>query len=96
MSNDPPYWVHYRCETPNIQSSDNGEIDFRQREGFWYADMLRDRLSPNESGGYAEIALKGDRLRSSFLEIYAEFRIFTEELAVDTIKVLWKNSAGHF
>ena len=96
MSNDPPYWVHYRCETPNIQSSDNGEIDFRQREGFWYADILRDRLSPNESGEYAEIAFKGDRLRSSFLEIYAEFRIFTEELAVDTIKVLWKNSAGHF
>ena len=96
MANDPPYWVHFRTETPDVQSTDNDEADFREREGYWYAETLRDRLSPNETGTAVEKSLKGDKLRSAFVEVYAEFRIFTAELALDTIKLLWRNSSGHF
>lgn len=97
QANYAPSWVHVRTERPYVQSSDLEDEDFRMREGFHYAEIRRDRLSPNASGSnYFEKSLNGDKMRSSLLEIYAEFSIFEEELNIDLIKIMWQPSSGHF
>jgi len=96
LSNDAPSWVHVRTEIPYIQSSDLEDEEFVLREGYHYASILMDRLSPNETGTYFERSLKGDRMRSAWIEFYAEFSTFASELNINIIKVLWQPSTGHF
>jgi hypothetical protein len=96
QSNYTPTWVHIRTENPYIQSSDLEDEDFRFREGLYYGEIRRDRLSPNESGSFFDKSLKGDKMRSSLLEVYAEFSTFADELYVYLVKTMWQQSKGHF
>jgi len=96
QSNYMPSWVHVRTENPYTQSTDLEEDDFVFREGIYYADVLRDRLSPNVTGSYYDKSLKGDKIRSSLLEVYVEFSTFADELYVYLVKLMWQPSSGHF
>lgn len=96
QANDTPTWIHIRTENPYIQSSDLEDEDMRLREGIYYGEIRRDRLSPNATGTYFEKSLKGDKMRSSLLEVYVEFSTFADELLVYLIKVMWQQSKGHY
>lgn len=96
QANDTPTWIHIRTENPYIQSSDLEDEDMRLREGIYYGEIRRDRLSPNATGTYFEKSLKGDKMRSSLLEVYVEFSTFAEELNVYLIKFMWQQSKGHY
>lgn len=96
QSNYTPTWVHIRTEIPYVQSTDLEGEDFVLREGFYYADVLRDRLSPNVTGSFYDKSLKGDKIRSSLLEVYVEFSTFADELYVYLVKLMWQPSSGHF
>ena len=96
QSNYAPSWVHIRTEIPYVQSSDLEDEDMVLREGFYYADVLRDRLSPNATGSYYDRSLRGDKMRSSLLEVYVEFSTFADELYVYLVKTMWQPSSGHF
>ena len=63
VEGDQPDRVHFRTEKPFIQSTDLIPADFDDKEGVKYAPILRDRLSPNTSGGYEVALSKGDKLR---------------------------------
>lgn len=96
QANDTPTWIHIRTENPYIQSTDLEDEDMRLREGIYYGEIRRDRLSPNATGTYFEKSLKGDKMRSSLLEVYVEFSTFADELLVYLIKVMWQQSKGHY
>lgn len=70
--NTQPSWCHIRTENINIQSSDIvGE--WVDRENVKYTAILRDRLSPNVSGLFADKLFTGDKMRGNWAKIYVEF-----------------------
>jgi len=93
-ANMPPTFVHLRTETPNVQSSDLEDTDFRTREGIYYAPILRDRLSPNVIGGPLEKLRKGDRMRGPWMYIMAEWDT-DELLQLKFINIGHRVAAGH-
>jgi hypothetical protein len=67
IEGDRPDRMHFRTESPNVQSSDIyydpfGD-EFSTREGVTYSKILRDRLSPNVTGTYEEKSFTGDPVR---------------------------------
>lgn len=65
VEGDMPDWVHVRTEVPYVQSSDLAPSDFQYKEGVYYTEILRDRLSPNASGTANEKMYFGDRMRGT-------------------------------
>lgn len=73
IEGNTPDILHVRTEVPNVQSSDlrGGALDqqtrlagdFRVNEGVNYAQIYRDRLSPNVTGTYDQKIYKGDLMR---------------------------------
>lgn len=63
IEGDTPDRVHFRTEVPYVQSSDLVGNEFTVKEGVKYAEVLRDRLSPNATGGYNEKVMTGDVVR---------------------------------
>jgi hypothetical protein len=80
-SNKTPSWVHLRTEDPYTQSSDLpyvGVVDFVSKEGVIGAPLLRDRLSPNATGGYDAKQVTGDRLIGKALLVMLEYEFQTD------------------
>lgn len=75
VEGDAPNIVHFRSESPNVQSSDLAGADFVVKEGVNYAPILRDRLSPNTTGTYNEKVYKGDPVRADVAKI---MQVYTE------------------
>lgn len=65
----PPYWTHVRTETPYVQSSDLVQQEWDEREGIYYAGILRDRLTPG-AGTYDEKQIRGDKIRGQYILVY--------------------------
>ena len=63
VEGDTPELVHIRTEVPNVQSSDIRGDEFEIKEGVKYAPILRDRLSPNDTGTFDQKIHTGDRMR---------------------------------
>ena len=63
VEGDTPDRTHIRTEVPYVQSSDLVAGDYTVKEGVKYAAVLRDRLSPNETGTYDQKLFKGDIIR---------------------------------
>jgi hypothetical protein len=70
--NIQPTFCIVLTEYPNIQISDITD-EWTNREGVFYCQIFRDRLSPNVSGSYDDKLYTGDRLRSNWAKVYAEF-----------------------
>lgn len=83
IEGDTPSRIHVRTEVPNVQSSDivattyddktftNG--DFKVKEGVSYAEIFRDRFSPNVSGTYDQKVLIGDKIRGELAKFQVVF-----------------------
>lgn len=63
IEGDTPDRVHIRTEVPYVQSSDLTGAEFTVKEGVKYSEILRDRLSPNATGGFNEKVMTGDVVR---------------------------------
>lgn len=59
----------FMTEYPYIQASELYPDNFEDREGLFYAAILRDKLTP----GVTNALLKGERMRGTVLKIYAEW-----------------------
>lgn len=69
-----PDFAHFRTERPNVQSSDSqSQSEFTTREGVFYLDLKRDRLSPNTTGSFDVKLYKGDKMRGQWLKVYCKF-----------------------
>jgi hypothetical protein len=95
-SNKAPLFAHLRSEEPYIQSSDLIITDFANREGFYYAGVYRDRLSPNVTGTYEEKMLTGDPIKTSALRVLLEFEADDGlQLSLRFVNILFNQSLGH-
>jgi hypothetical protein len=83
IEGDTPDLVHIRTEVPNVQSTDLRTSDFEVKEGVKYAPILRDRLSPNNTGTYDQKLYKGDRIRG-------EIGLFQGVFSTPSTSKLWK------
>lgn len=92
--NMPPTYVHLRTETPNIQSSDLYANEFVNREGVYYAHILRDRLSPNISGTPEIKAALGDRMFGAWMKCWLKFET-TSLLQLRFVDISSKQNSGH-
>jgi hypothetical protein len=95
-----PDWTHLRTELPNVQSSDivyndsDLKPEFTTREGVHYAEIKRDRLSPNTSGTYNVKLFKGDVMRGQWLKCYFEYDT-NKQLQIRFFNVGARISDGH-
>jgi len=97
-SNLSPNYVDMETELPYLQRTDLLSSDFVRKEGVYYSEILRDRLSPNfgEEVTEDEKLYIGDPMRSQTMKITAEFAVDSEEkLAVRGINIGTRNSTGH-
>ena len=93
-----PDWVHFRTEEDDyvLQSSDLENTDFTEREGNYFAAILRDRLSPNfdVDDSYYEISLKGDNMRGKFLKVAIQYNGGNEKAYIRFSDIGYKMSTG--
>ena len=75
-----PDYVHFRTESPNVQSSDLVGDEFRSWENVWYAGILRDRLTPDMPNETVISRLHfGDNMRGPALRVLLEWNTGTAQ-----------------
>ena len=95
--NKKPSFVHFRTEDPYVQSSDLVTTDFASKEGVKYANILRDRLSPNHTGSYLAKQVFGERLYGKTLLTMLEFEFVndTSKLELRFSDIGYTVNTGH-
>lgn len=89
-----PDRMHFRTEVPNVQSSDLVASDFSIREGVNYANILRDRLSPNKAGTYEQKLYKGDPVRGEVCKYLGLFSAPTTKKTLNFVDIKFNGSKG--
>lgn len=79
-SNFAPNYSVCMSKYPNTQITDLAASDFTDREGVFYANWFRDRLSPNTSGTADQKMYSGDFILGKNLLIQLEFQQFSNLL----------------
>jgi hypothetical protein len=80
---------------PNMQITDLYAEDFVLKEGTFYAEILRDRLSPNVVGTAEERMYIGDKIRAYALMCQIEFDTTVEKLQLKMVNIGHHIAAGH-
>jgi hypothetical protein len=97
----PPSFIHFRTEGVDRlgnyfhQSSDLWDMNFYNKEGNWYAPIMRDRLSPNVDGTFLYKSYIGDKMRGSYLKFMAEFSNDNSRSQVKFVSIIHAESRGH-
>lgn len=74
-SDRAPIFVQLMTEAPYTQESDIVANEFDVREGRYYANLWRDRLSPN-TPGYADTKMNfGDKMRGEYMNVMLEYDV---------------------
>jgi hypothetical protein len=79
---------------PNNQITNLTDGDWNLREGIYYADLYRDRLSPNKSGSADEKMFKGDKMRGNNAFVTMRFSD-PDPFYIRFINIKIKDSIGH-
>jgi len=90
-----PDLVHSRTEVPNVQSSDIRGNEFFIKEGVNYAPLMRDRLSPNVSGGYDQKIMQGDPVRGEIGKFQVNYSLPTNPKDLKLFNIGFIISRGH-
>lgn len=90
-----PEIVHFQNKRPYLQSSDILYSEFSQKEGIFYSQVLRDRLTPRFEGEYTNALLAGDYIRGQFIEIMIEFGSGSEQQEINFLDFMYSISSGH-
>lgn len=93
-SSAPPDFAVALANTPNIQITDLDGSDFDNQQGFYYAEWLMDRLSPNSSGTADEKLYTGDPITDVAILIMLEFQAFDELFWMTYCNIGWMASKG--
>lgn len=64
-ANQAPTFSYFFTTYPYNQSSDLADFDFENKEGIWYAPILRNKLDPAFGGQYAQALVAGEKMRSA-------------------------------
>ena len=93
-SNNVPSHVYIQNLRPYIQQTDISSDEFRDKEGIFYAPVLRDRLT-NGSTEYQENLLKGEKIRGQYIQIALIMDYPDDDFEVNAINVKYTMSSGH-
>lgn len=94
-SDEKPSHVYIQNLRPYIQQSDLVSNDFRTREGVHYADVLRDRLTPNLIPDYNLGLNIGERIRGQYINVSVEYDYPDEDFELNAINIKYVESTGH-
>lgn len=94
-SNIKPSFTHIQTDYPNVQSTDLSSSDYDMKEGVYYADLKRDRLSPNISGSAEAKMHFGDRIRGVVPYCMVEFSTYSSPLRLNFVNIGARVSSGH-
>lgn len=92
--NKQPSWTHFRTEHPYEQSSDLMSDDYADKEGVYYAAILRDRLTPGIATAL-ESLYTGDDMRGSTMKVLLEWEDTDKLIYVRAINIGFSFSTGH-
>lgn len=95
-SNTVPNFTVAYADYPNIQLTDLASIDnnWVNQEGTFYADFLKDRLSPNASGTADQKLFTGDDLTDIALKIMCEWQVYESLFFINFANVGFSVSRG--
>lgn len=94
-ANMAPVRAIFYSTDPYEQITDLVESDFILKEGVYYANIWRDRLSPNTTGTPDQKMYKGDKIRSSALKVQLEFATDEKKLQLKFVNIGYHISKGH-
>ena len=83
------------ADYPNVQITDLVSTDYVNKEGVFYAAVMRDRTSPNVSGSAVDKMLAGDFIKDVAPKIMLEWQKYNGLLAIDFVNVGTSGSKGH-
>jgi uncharacterized protein (TIGR02145 family) len=94
-SNYIPNFVYFYNEFPYLQTSDLLDTDFVQKEGIWYAQILRNKVVPTNSGNVYTGLLTAEVMRNTNMYVLAEFSPTTSPLQLRILELGTSISKGH-
>lgn len=77
------------------QITDLTENEFTNKEGIFYSEFYRDRLTPSIDGTVVEKLLNGDFVKNVAPKIMCEFRTYNTKLIINFVDIAVDFSAGH-
>ena len=94
-SNIVPNFVYFYNEFPYLQTSDLEDISFVQKEGIWYAQILRNKVVPTISGDVYTGLLTAEVMRNTNMFVLAEYSPTTSPLQLRILELGMSISKGH-
>ena len=94
-SNIVPNFVYFYNEFPYLQTSDLEDISFVQKEGIWYAQILRNKVVPTNSGDVYTGLLTAEVMRNTNMFVLAQYSPTTSPLQLRILELGMSISKGH-
>lgn len=94
-SNLMPSFVYFYNDFPYIQTSDLADTDFKQLEGIWYANILRNKIVPTATGFTTDGLLTSEVMRNTNMYVEADFYPDTNPLQLRLLQLGMSISKGH-
>lgn len=79
---------------PNEQITDLTADDYTNQEGNFYADWLRDRMSPNVTGSAVKKMNQGDQITDKAIFWMTEFQRYEDLIFINFVDIGWQESRG--
>jgi hypothetical protein len=79
---------------PNTQITDLASYDYTDQQGNYYAEFLRDRLSPNATGTADEKLYTGDSLTDIVVSVMYEFQQYESLIFINFVNIGYSASRG--
>lgn len=92
--NAAPDWTVAMSDWPNEQITDLTADDYVDQEGFYYAEFLMDRLSPNVSGTADERLYTGDEIKGVVVMVQCEWQAYDSLLWINFVDIGWSMARG--
>lgn len=72
-SNRNPMWVYVMTRYPYIQATDMLSMDFSNKEGLFYSNIMKNKLDPRFNNNYGQALLEGESVRATALYIMSQW-----------------------
>jgi len=90
-----PEFTHVYSSYPNVQATDLIKEDYKKREGVFYSNIKRDRLSPNVTGTEIDKMNYGDPIKGVVPYVMVEFSTPDQDLKLNFVNIGARESSGH-
>ena len=94
-SNIVPNFVYFYNAYPYLQTSDLESISFVNLEGIWYANILRNKIVPTDTGFTTDGLLTAEVMRNTNMFVLVEYSPTTSPLELRILELGTSISKGH-